>query len=277
MGKGLQISASNPIPGLESRAALLQSLGKSLEALPEIFGKSGRPGNLVGNLSALYPPPAYLSNSTPDYLIASASGSKTLDVKTLWKTLQSLLIPIWPKDRTSIGGVAIGDAWPLEVLKTGDEEKDHFSGIQPFHKLTQWLTYSLMVPFDRILGYKWENAGVLTGLPEYRNGGLFVDMGVLSLKPDSQARGLKLSGENLPMFEAGDDVIVEWRAMTVSLLDALYQMILKRIEVNGHPVELSMAQVLESGTWKAGRELAAEHRPETKSSPIVISSDGTVF
>lgn len=145
--------------------------------------------------------------------------------------------------------------------------------IQPFHKLTQWLTYSLMVPFQRILDVKWINAESLTALPEYRNGGLFVDMGVLSLKKPTLYAGLTASGEALPQFAAGADVIVEWRAMTLVLIDKLYPMILARM--NG--AHLSMAQLLEAGTWKSGREMAARLRPQTKSSPIIIQSDGTVF
>lgn len=34
--------------GVNSRAALLNSLGTSLAAYPEVFGPAGRPGNLVG-------------------------------------------------------------------------------------------------------------------------------------------------------------------------------------------------------------------------------------
>jgi hypothetical protein len=113
----------------------------------------------------------------------------------------------------------------------------------------------------------------LTALPEYRNGGLFVDMGVLTLKEDSLAKGLKASGHDLPMFQAGDDVIVEWRAMTLVLVDKLYKIVLERMD----GVQLSMAQLLEAGTWKSGREVAAKKRPKTKSSPIIIESDGTVF
>lgn len=187
------------------------------------------------------------------------------------------MIPAWPKDRTTIGGTPIGDAWPLSTLRKGAEAGSSDSpaaGIQPFHKLTQWLTYSLMVPFQRVLGLEWVNADSLTALPEYRNGGLFVDMGVLALKKETLERGLNASGSELPMFEAGDDVIVEWRAMTLVLIDSLYGKIQSRM---GEGVELSMAQLLEAGTWKSGRETAAKFRPQTKSSPILIKSDGTVF
>ncbi|KAF1931526.1 DUF1688 domain-containing protein [Didymella exigua CBS 183.55] len=260
LAKGLQVTDSNPMLGVESRANLLRELGKSLLAHPDIFGDTGRPGNAV------------------DYLLKSASDSSTLDILSFWDLLQTLLIPIWPQDRTTINGAPIGDAWPLSALaKQGGSSFDHNKVdpglIQPFHKLTQWLTYSLMVPFQRILNVKWINAESLTALPEYRNGGLFVDMGVLSLKEATLNAGLRASEGSLPSFAAGDDVIVEWRAMTLVLIDKLYPMILSRMD----GAQLSMAQLLEAGTWKSGRETAAKLRPATKSSPIIIQSDGTVF
>ena len=206
---------------------------------------------------------------------ASPDDPPTLDVLTFWDILQKLLIPIWPSDRTCVNDRPIGDAWPLSTLKTYKEsgQLDESTFIQPFHKLTQWLTYSLMVPFQRILNLKWTNTDSLTALPEYRNGGLFVDLGVLSLKTEALERGVTASGSQLPMFSAGDDVIVEWRAMTLVLIDKLYGMVLERMG----GVQLSMAQLLEAGTWKSGREVAAKKRPDTKSSPIIIQSDGTVF
>ncbi|KAH6856635.1 hypothetical protein B0I37DRAFT_79833 [Chaetomium sp. MPI-CAGE-AT-0009] len=260
LAEGFQVSDGNPMLGVDSRAALLRSLGQSLLAHPDIFGAEGRPGNLV------------------DYLVSKAAGEPAnLDVLVLWDILQTLLIPAWPKNRTTIAGTPIGDAWPLSILQRGADIKSPdaaVEGIQPFHKLTQWLTYSLMVPFQRVLGMQWSNADSLTALPEYRNGGLFVDLGVLSLKKETLGRGLEASGGDLPLFDAGDDAIVEWRAMTLVLIDKLYSKIQSRI---GDGVHLTMAQLLEAGTWKSGREIAAQRRPQTKSSPILIKSDGTVF
>lgn len=151
--------------------------------------------------------------------------------------------------------------------------------IQPFHKLTQWLAYSLTVPLQRLLGVQWENMHLMTGLPEYRNGGLFVDMGVLSLKPDVVKAATKDEKSQLCSFDASDDVIVEWRAMTVALLDRIAPLVMERLatSTNQPDLTISMAQILEAGTWKAGRELAAKLRPETRSSPILVESDGTVF
>ncbi|CAD0112397.1 unnamed protein product, partial [Aureobasidium uvarum] len=258
LAKGFQITAENPMIGVGPRAQLLSRLGDSLLQHSEIFGPEGRPGYLV------------------DYVIKTAdSESKELDYRVFWMTLQKLLIPIWPKDRTQIDGTPIGDAWPLAVLEKQNNGQDSNKTIQPFHKLTQWLAYSLMVPFVRLGRYSWRNSELGTGLPEYRNGGLFVDLGVLTLKPKALERGQQTSGQELPMFKDSGDEIVEWRALTVALLDEVYNIIKK--DMNEKGVQLSMAQMLEAGSWKSGRELAAQRRPETKSSPILIDGDGTLF
>lgn len=127
---------------------------------------------------------------------------------------------------------------------------------------------------------KWDSLESLTGLPEYRNGGFLVDTGVLSLKPEVLAKGLQASSKPLPQFGPADDVIVEWRALTVTLLDIVTVAVNEKLRLKLGPEvsTLSLAQVLESGTWKAGRELAQALRPELKAcSPILTISDGTLF
>ncbi|THD00190.1 hypothetical protein EYZ11_000381 [Aspergillus tanneri] len=254
--EGFQITHENPFVGVPSRVELLNALGRSLLRLPDVFGQSGRPGNLV------------------DYLLSKTDKSKSLDFNVLWTTLQEVLLPVWPSSRTQLAGHPVGDAWPLQVLSSNPPSQSKYPSIQPFHKLTQWLAYSLMVPLERLLGVTWKNAHIATGLPEYRNGGLFVDMGVLTLKPEALSRGLASSGTSLPAFDATADEIVEWRALTVALLDRVHEAI-QKTELGS--VGLTLPQVLEAGTWKAGRELAAEKRPETRSSPVLILGDGTLF
>ncbi|TKA79866.1 hypothetical protein B0A49_01574 [Cryomyces minteri] len=124
------------------------------------------------------------------------------------------------------------------------------------------------------------------GMLEYRNGGLLVDTGLLTLKEFDARRGLEMwrdvagRGGNcvevVPTFEASDDVIVEWRAVTVGFLDELLAEVNVLLRLNGSE-KLSLAQMLEAGTWKGGRELAEVSRPNTKEPPIMILSDGTVF
>jgi len=145
----------------------------------------------------------------------------------LWSVLQELLLPAWPKDRTQVAGVPVGDAWPLQVLEsinTNQAGRSEALRIQPFHKLTQWLAYSITVPFLRVLGLEWKNVERATGLPEYRNGGLFIDLGVLKLRDQTLRQGLESSNQKIPSFPASSAVIVEWRAMTVALLDALHKL-----------------------------------------------------
>lgn len=103
---------------------------------------------------------------------------------------------------------------------------------------------------------------LLTGLPEYRNGGLLIDMGLLTLKEDDLQRGLNAFKENaqirgqpnvevVPLFSADDDVIVEWRAITVGLLDELVDEVNGQLGLLGED-QLSLAQMLEAGSWKVG-------------------------
>ncbi|KAL7943633.1 hypothetical protein V8C42DRAFT_328039 [Trichoderma barbatum] len=255
--KHFQINSQNPIVGVASRIELLNNFGKSLLSIPEIFGEAGRPGLLV------------------DHLLKNGKD-KEINYEALWSILQRLLLPAWPSNRPRINDQPIGDAWPLRVLqeKSGNSGNST-AGIHPFHKLTQWLGYSLTVPFIKVLKLKWINIEKGTGLPEYRNGGLFVDMGVLKLKPEVLSKGLEASGQALPLFSSTGDVIVEWRALTVALLDELHKLINGILAPQG--VSLSLPQLLEAGSWKSGRELAAKHRPETRSSPILIDGDGTLF
>lgn len=101
---------------------------------------------------------------------------------------------------------------------------------------------------------------LLTGLPEYRNGGLLIDMGLMTLKPRDMERGLEAYRENaqikgqpsmevVPLFTADDDVIVEWRAATVGFLDELLHEVNGQLGLMGED-QLTLSQMLEAGTWK---------------------------
>lgn len=166
------------------------------------------------------------------------------------------LAPIWPESRTQFDGISLGDAWSCSSMPPAPG----WERIVPFHKLTQWLTYSLIVPMSKIMGVTFAGEELLTGLPEYRNGGLFIDLGLLTLKPQQTERGLEKYHENakkagqpnvevVPMFTPDDDVIVEWRAVTIGFLDLLLEEVNKLLGLSG-PDALSLAQMLEAGTWK---------------------------
>ena len=136
-------------------------------------------------------------------------------------------------------------------------------GWMPFHKLSQWLSYSLLEPFQWA-GVRVVGLDELTGLPEYRNGGLLLDTGVLRLHDPAWA------AQN---WTAGDELVVEWRALTVALLDELAPLVRARLGVDSR--EMPLACVLEGGTWAAGRVLAQRSRGGLP--PLNVVSDGTVF
>ena len=151
--------------------------------------------------------------------------------------------------------------WPLPM---GDVWKHPAIGMVPFHKLSQWLSYSLVEPLQGA-GLAVVDLDQLTGLPEYRNGGLLIDAG--ALRPKQRA----ILQET---FAAGDEPIVEWRALTVALLDRIASHV--RLHLDLDVERLPLVKVLEAGTWFAGRMLAAERRPGG-GPPITVASDGTVF
>lgn len=233
------VTQSNPLTGLEGRAELLRSLGHAMVAAPSIFADA-RPGGLLDHVHAVAP-------------------DNRLPASQLLRALLIGLGPIWP-GRLSLGGENLGDVWH-HVAAGGSGPS---AGMVPFHKLSQWLAYSLFAPLEGS-GIRIEQPGALTGLPEYRNGGLFIDMEVLVPKHEAV-----LGQAHRP----GDEVIVEWRALTVALLDRLADLV--RDQLGLSPEQLPLARILEGGTWAAGRKLAAGKRPGG-GSPIQLVSDGTVF
>ncbi|KAJ6155729.1 hypothetical protein N7470_006295 [Penicillium chermesinum] len=272
LARGMQHSEQNQLAGIEGRAGLLVRLSEALNN-QELFGVDARPGNM---LDYLLGHPSTLASSVP-----------IVPVTTLWSVLMDGLASIWPPSRTQIDNVAIGDAWVCSVLPPSPPAAP-WESIMPFHKLTQWLCYSLMVPMSRLMHIHFAGTDLLTGLPEYRNGGLLIDMGLLTLKPHDLERGINAYRENaqikgqpnvevVPLFSTDDDVIVEWRAVTVGFLDELLDEVNNQLGLSGTEEPLSLAQMLEAGTWKGGREIAEVSRPNTKEPPIMIRSDGTVF
>lgn len=234
LGDALQHGPDNPLYGLEGRAALLRRLGKAVAAQPAVFGTPARLGNLY------------------DYWLPYRAG---LSAPEMLRLILRMLGPIWP-GRLSLGGVPLGDCGRHGAVP-GD-------GLVPFHKLSQWLVYSLIEPLAAA-GFSITEIDGLTGLAEYRNGGLLIDGGVIvPREPGLLARPLDPFGEP----------VVEWRAMTVALLDRLAERVRNRLGLDA--AAFSLAKMLEGGSWAAGREIAAECRTDG-SPPLNIASDGTLF
>ena len=243
LATGLQVTQNNPLVGLEGRLELLQKLGKILSKNPLLFGNEHpRPGNLA----------RYLYDSR-------CSGMMTIKAAEVLSAILAGIGEIWP-GRYAISGVNLGDVWVHPAL----QEENIGDKYVPFHKLSQWLTYSLLEPLQEI-GLEVMALDELTGLPEYRNGGFCLDMGLLQVKD----RTIFLES-HLP----GSEIIVEWRALTVNLLDKIAESI--REKLNLTTAELPLVKILQGGTWTAGRKIAAELRVGGVP-PIQIESDGTVF
>ena len=106
-----------------------------------LAGAGDRPGAMFDGLTG----PQVRAHDILSHLLASLSG-------------------IWPASN-SIDGIPLGDCWPHPAV-----------GWLPLHKLSQWVTYSLLEPFEWA-GVEVTGLDELTGLPEYRNGGLLLEIG----------------------------------------------------------------------------------------------------
>lgn len=238
LASGFQASDGNPLLGLEGRANLLRRLGRQALARPDLFGMADapRPGGLY------------------DAMAARAVDGR-LAAPAILKVLLEALGAVW-EGRPSLGGLPLGDCWPHPAMP-GD-------GFVPLHKLSQWLSYSLVEPLQAA-GIEVVDLDGLTGLAEYRNGGLFMDKGVLVLRdPPDVARE----------WAVDHPLVVGWRSMTVALLDEIAPLV--RAELGVDAVAMPLASVLEGGTWAAGRRAAAALR-KGGGPPLTILSDGTVF
>jgi hypothetical protein len=242
LAKGFQATAENPLAGLDGRAALLAQLGRAMVENQKVFAKhdAARAGGLFD-------------------CMADAAGKKALPAPAMLEILLTQLAPIWP-DRLTLGGVSLGDTWRHSAITRDDET----SGLMPLHKLSQWLTYSLIEPVRRA-GITVTDIDGLTGLAEYRNGGLFVDAGVMALRDPAMAQRAN---------PVGSEMIVEWRALTVALLDRIAPLVRDLLGVTAQ--DFPLGALLEGGTWSAGRKMALQKRADG-APPFNVVSDGTVF
>jgi Protein of unknown function (DUF1688) len=240
VARAFQSSPANLLAGLEGRVQLLKRLGRAMKAAPQFFGSEyPRLGNLV------------------DALRARAKRAR-VEAAMILEVVLEALEEIWPQ-RLELDGSNLGDTWRHPAAGGRGPP----SGLVPLHKLSQWLSYSLVEPLEEA-GLGVSGVDQLTGLAEYRNGGLFVDLGVL----------VPRHGDVTTVTHPPDsEVVVEWRALTVALLDRLVPLVGARLGVE--PAELSLIRVLEGGTWAAGRKLADERRGGAP--PIRVASDGTLF
>lgn len=230
------VSNNNPLLGVEGRVQLLRSLGEAILAQPTIFPNQ-RPGDLV------------------DYVLTHYQYRPT--ASQILTMVITFLGNIWP-GRLRLDGTNLGDTWAYSPLGEGARS------YVPFHKLSQWISYSVIETLANN-GFTVTGVEELTGLAEYRNGGLMLDSGLISLRNPANAGTL---------WAPGSEIIIEWRALTICLLDKIGEKIVQSL--NTTAAQFPLAKVLEGGTWAAGRKLALQKR-NNLTPPLNIQSDATVF
>jgi hypothetical protein len=254
LGEVFQVSEANPLLGLDGRAALLRRLGEALRAQPECFSAEGQPGHLFDTLTHRHHAPL-LHHHRP----VPNANKHHLSATRILGALLDAFSTIWPSGQ-ALGELPLGDVWPHPAAGGSGLS----AGWVPLHQLSQWLTYSLLEPFEWA-GVHVNSLNELTGLPDHQHGGLLLDAGVL--------RPLDVGYASRP-YTPADPWVIEWRALTVALLDELATRVRSRLGLD--EAQLPLARIMEGGSWAAGQQIAAEKRPGG-APPVQIHSDGTVF
>jgi len=238
LAEAFQVSGKNPLGGLSGRLEILRGLGAVLPESEQ--GRERRLGCLWDEV---------LSHAGPEGIEASAVLGVILD----------RLSSVWPDGRR-LDGENVGDIGYHPLLSCLEKGP----GLVPFHKLSQWLTYSLLEVCEEC-GLTVRGLDNLTGLPEYRNGGLLLDLGVIRpLRPESLTQ----------TYRPDTEFITEWRALTVAILDNLGDEI--RRALGKSQEDMPLAKILQGGTWSAGRRIAKELR-DGGGPPVHVESTGTIF
>jgi len=241
LAEAFQVRSDNPLVALSGRVQLINKVGQVIGERPNIFGTNHkRIGNLFDNLRM-------------------QAVEKTITARQVLDTVMSGLGEIWP-GRITIDGKNLGDTWQYPAF----HDKNCLGDLVPFHKLAQWMVYSLIEPLEAA-GLHVKGVDDLTVLAEYRNGGLLFDLGLIRPKNNLVAS---------KAHACGDEVIVEWRALTVTLIELVAERLRARLGLDSET--LPLAKVLEGGTWAAGRQIAHSKRIGG-TPPIRILSDGSVF
>lgn len=237
--KAFQLSDRNRLDGVGGRVRCLHGLGRAVATRPEFARPEDPRARAVPRLGHLY-----------DHIRANAPDGR-VSASELFRIVLSAL--------RAVIGRALGDVWyHAGVRRPGPTDR-----LVPLHKLHQWLAWSLIEPLAEG-GVTVTGVHALTGLAEYRNGGLLLDTGVMVPRHPLPDRALS----------PGDAIVVEWRGLTVALLDRLRPRVAKKLGLAES--DFTIGQLLEGGTWWAGRRIAKGLR-EGGPPPIRTVSAGTLF
>jgi hypothetical protein len=128
-----QSSPSNPMVGLEGRAGLLAHLGQVLQAEAARDGLRPRA-------------PACSTTGSPP-----AAAAATVAARDVLGEVLRCLAPIWPSG-SKVQGLPAGDVWPHRwagaAVGDATQADRTTEGWVPFHKLSQWMCYSLLEPLQ---------------------------------------------------------------------------------------------------------------------------------
>ena len=203
----MQHKEENVLLAFEKRYQLLKNLAHIMKKMSLFTGKNNAE---LGELYRLFHQKQKQSNRIILYL-------QRIFLKTYLIVSPRYIFENW-EGPLIVEGHSLGDTWHHPCIKA----KYSCDGYVPFHKLAQWLCYSLFEPLQELSSIKIEDINKLTGLPEYRNGGLLVDFSYLELK-DKNLYDLR--------HNIQDILVVEWRALTLIALDKIYYKILSRLGV----------------------------------------------
>ncbi len=195
----------------------------------------------------------------PGSAISTISGSRSATICRAPEMLRLLLHafgPIWP-GRLLLGGVPLGDCGRHRAVP-GDGIRA-VSQAQPMARLFA----DRAARRCRVHRHRHRRADRPRRIPQRRS--------VHRHRGHRRRATPSCRADALDPFA---EEIVEWRALTIALLDRLAEQVRQLLGVA--PSAFPLARVLEGGSWAAGREIAAERRPDG-APPLLIASDGTVF
>lgn len=235
-------AAEHPLHALGARAALLRNLGSALLQSPHLFGAGE-----AARFGALFD------------VLARRATRGTLTARDLLTVVMESLAPVFAAaSSTALDGVPLGDVW-RHPAAGGDGASE---GLVPIHRAAQLLALSLIEPLEEA-GHVVADVGDLTALPDAWSGGLLVDGEVLVPK---------IEGTVAVVHAAGSPLVVEWRALTVSLLDRVADAV--RAELGVTAEALPVARLLPA-IREAARS-AAQDRRGAATPPVRVDGDGVL-